>query len=277
MVARPHYRPVTERVGRLLVLGYGALVLMFLVLPILAVIPLSFNSSTFLSYPLAGFSLRWYRDFVESEKWLGALRNSISVATGTVLIATPLGTLAAFGLARGKFPLKRAVFAVIVSPIVVPVIIAAIAIYFVYARVGLVNSFLGLILCHVVLSVPFVVIVVHAAMQSFPENLLRAGASLGASPVRVFWRIVLPLIAPAVVSGALFAFMTSFDEVVTAIFLAGPAQRTLPLQMFDGVREEISPTITAVATLFIVASVACLVAIEFLQGRARRARSAKAQ
>jgi putative spermidine/putrescine transport system permease protein len=271
VIRRPaRYISPAERIWRVLFYGYCGLVFLFLLLPILAVMPLSFNAGAFLTYPLEGLSLRWYTDFFTSPRWVPALRNSVLIALATTAIATPLGTLAALGLVRADFALKPLLVGVLISPMIVPTIITAIGIYFLYAPLGLTGSYLGLILSHTVLAVPFVVVVVHATLQGFDTRLIRAGESLGARPLWVFCRVVLPLIAPGMISGAVFAFTTSFDELVTALFLAGPAQRTLPLQMFDGVREQISPTITAAATLLIVISVLLLATVELLRGRSRR-------
>ncbi|HEV8256122.1 MAG TPA: ABC transporter permease [Casimicrobiaceae bacterium] len=266
----PPYPSVPQQALRFGYYGFCALVFIFLVVPIVAVVPLSFNSGTFLTYPLEGFSLRWYDDFFTSPRWLPALRNSVVVGIFTTAIATPLGTLAAFGLVRAQFRLKPLVVGLLISPLIVPVIITAIGIYFVYSPLGLTSSRLGLVLAHTVLATPFVVVVVHATLQGFDPALWRAALSLGAPPLAVFRKVILPLIAPGVISGAIFAFTTSFDEIVTTIFIAGPEQRTLPLQMFDGVREQISPTITAAATLLIAVSVVMLGAIEVLRRRSAR-------
>ena len=266
----PPYPSPLQQALRFGYYGFCALVFIFLVVPIVAVVPLSFNSGTFLTYPLEGFSLRWYDDFFTSPRWLPALRNSVVVGIATTAIATPLGTLAALGLVRAEFRLKPLVIGLLISPLIVPVIITAIGIYFVYSPLGLTSSRLGLVLAHAVLATPFVVVVVHATLQGFDPALWRAALSLGAPPGAVFRKIVLPLIAPGVIAGAIFAFTTSFDEIVTTIFIAGPEQRTLPLQMFDGVREQISPTITAAATLLIAVSVVMLGAIEALRRRSAR-------
>ncbi len=249
---------------------FCALVFLFLLAPIVAIIPLSFNSGPFLTYPLEGLSLRWYEDFFTSPRWLPALQNSVIVAVATTILATPLGTLAALGLTRADFALKPLVIGLLISPMIVPVIIIAIAVYFAFSPLRLTGNLAGIVLAHTVLATPFVVIVVHATLQGFDSTLWRAGASLGARPLTVFRKVVLPLIAPGVMSGALFAFVTSFDELVTTIFLAGPQQRTLPLQMFEGVREQVSPTITAAATLLILVSVLLLGAVELLRHRGRR-------
>jgi putative spermidine/putrescine transport system permease protein len=248
------------------------LVLAFLILPILVIVPLSFSSGTFLSFPLPGLSLRWYEEFFTSAPWQLSLRNSLIVASATTVLATILGTLAALGLTRASLPGKTLLMGLILSPMVVPLVIIAVGVYFFYAPLGLTGSLLGLTLAHTALAVPFVVITVAATLQGFDPNHARAGASLGASPAVVFFRIILPLILPGVISGALFAFVTSFDEVVVALFLTGPQERTLPRQMFNGIRENISPVITAVASLLILISVLLLTTLELLRRRNERLR-----
>jgi putative spermidine/putrescine transport system permease protein len=271
-MALPAYASRLERAWHLLFRAFCALVLLFLILPIIAIIPISFSAGEWLTYPLPGLSLRWYDDFLSSRMWLLALKNSLIVASATAVLATALGTLAGLGLTRASFPLKGMVLALLISPMVVPIVITAVGVYFFFAQLGLVNTYLGLILAHTVLAVPFVVITVTAALQGFDATLTRAAASLGANPATVFFRITLPLILPGVISGALFAFATSFDEVVVALFLAGPEQRTLPRQMFSGIRENISPTITAVATILVTISVVLMTTIELLRRRSERLR-----
>ena len=255
---------------RLALYVFSALVLAFLVLPIFAIVPLSFNSSSFLSYPLAGLSLRWYEELIGSSGWMSALRNSVLVAAATTALATPLGTLAALGLTRLGSTLKPVLMALLLAPMFVPVIIVAVASYFLYAQLGLAQSMAGLVLGHTVLATPFVVLVVHASLQGFDATLLRAGASLGARPVIVMRRVLLPMIAPGMFAAAIFAFTTSFDEIVVAMLLAGVEQKTLPLKMFEGVRDHISPAITAAATLLVLTSIVLLGVIEGL--RRQRAR-----
>lgn len=250
---------------------FGAsLVLFFLLAPILAIIPLSFSSGNFLTYPLPGLSLRWYEELLTSEKWLPALRNSMIVGTSATALATVLGTLAALGLHRARFAFKPAVMGLLLSPMIVPVVITAIGVYFFFAPLGLTNSYAGLIIAHTALGAPFVVITVGATLAHFDIAMARAAASLGAPPLTAFFRVVLPLIMPGVASGALFAFATSFDEVVVALMIAGPEQRTLPREMFSGIRESINPTITAVATVLILTSVVLLVCLELLRRRSER-------
>ncbi|MDR3435540.1 ABC transporter permease [Telmatospirillum sp.] len=261
---------LSQKFGAGLTWSSSVVVLFFLLAPILAIIPLSFSSGNFLTYPLPGFSLRWYEELLTSEKWLPALRNSMIVGISATILATILGTLAAMGLNRARFPFKPLVMALLLSPMIVPVVITAIGVYFFFAPLGLANSFAGLIIAHTVLGAPFVVITVSATLAHFDIGMARAAASLGAAPLTGFFRVVLPLIMPGVASGALFAFATSFDEVVVALMIAGPEQRTLPREMFSGIRESINPTITAVATVLILTSVVLLVCLEFLRRRNER-------
>lgn len=264
-----------ERFWRAVLYGMSAVVLFFLMAPILAIIPLSFNSGTFLTYPLDGLSLRWYHEFIASVQWTRALKNSFIIGLSSAALATVLGTMAALGLTRADFRGKGLVMAILLSPMIVPVIITAVGFYFFFAPLGLTASYTGLIMAHTALGTPFVVITVSATLQGFDVSLARAAASLGASPVVTFFRVILPLIAPGVFSGTLFAFATSFDEVVVVLMVAGPEQRTLPREMFSGLRENISPTITAVATIMILVSVVMLASLELLRRRNERLRGIK--
>jgi putative spermidine/putrescine transport system permease protein len=221
-------------------------VLVFLLLPILVIVPLSFSDSSFLVYPIEGWSLRWYENLFGSAEWVRAAKNSFIVAPAATLIATVLGTLAAVGLARTSFPFKGALMSVLIAPMVVPIVVVGVSTYLFFANLGLADSYTALILVHAALGAPF-----------------------GANPVATFFRVTLPVIAPGVISGALFAFATSFDEVVVTLFLAGPSQVTLPRQMFTGIRENITPTIAAVATLLIVFTTTLLLVLEWLRGRRR--------
>lgn len=266
----PPYATPTERIWYYALRVLCALVLLYLVLPILAIVPLSFSDSSFLAYPVSGFSLRWYRNLFEAEEWMRAAKNSFIVAPAATLIATVLGTLAATGLSKAEFRGKALLMAVLISPMVVPVIVVGVGMYLFFAPLGLSDSYTALILAHAALGAPFVVTTVLATLQGFNHNLVRASLSLGAGRLTTFFRITLPLIAPGVISGALFAFATSFDEVVVTLFLAGAEQVTLPRQMFTGIRENISPTIAALATILIVFSTTLLLALEWLRGRAAR-------
>jgi putative spermidine/putrescine transport system permease protein len=250
--------------------AYG--VLFFLIAPLLVIIPLSFNAEPYFSFTEKmltlqpeGFSLRWYRDIAENPQWLEAMRNSLFIGLCSTALATVLGTLAAMGLARSNMPFRDFFMALLISPLIVPIVISAAGMYFFYAAVGLAQTTVGLILAHTALGVPFVVITMTATLSGFDHNLIRAASSLGANPLTTFFRVTLPLVAPGMISGALFAFAASFDEVVTVLFLGGPEQRTIPLQMWSGIREQISPTILAVATLLIVFSTLLLLTVEMLR------------
>jgi len=256
-----------------------AAVLVFLIAPIIAIMPLSFNSESFFTYPMPGLSLQWYRDFFTNERWMDSVWTSLEVATAVTVLATTLGILASLGLSRLQMRGKAAIVGLLLMPMIVPVIISAVGMYFFYVSLGILNitwAPVGLILAHTSLAAPFVVISVTATLSGFDHSLVRAGASLGAPPTTVFFKVVMPLILPGVISGGLFAFVTSFDEVVVAVFLASPEQRTLPKQMFNGIRENISPTITAAATLLILVSVALLTSLELLRRRQERLRGIRA-
>jgi len=271
-MAVPAYATPAERVWYYLHRLICAAVLLFLIAPILVVMPLSFNAEPYFSYPLPGLSLRWYEDFFTNDRWTLALKNSMVVAAAVTILATSLGTLAALGLSRTRFWGRDLVMSLLISPMVVPLIISAVGMYFFYTRIAVSNSLPGLILAHTALATPFVVIVVTATLSGFDHSLTRAGASLGAPPQTVFFKVILPLILPGVISGALFACVTSFDESTVVLFLAGPEQRTLPKQMFSGIREVISPTITAAATLLILFAITMLTTIELLRRRSERLR-----
>jgi putative spermidine/putrescine transport system permease protein len=242
-------------------------VLVFLLLPILVIMPLSFSDSSFLVYPIPGWSLKWYENLFTSSEWSRAAKNSFIVAPAATLIATTLGTMAAVGLARTSFAFKGLLMSLLIAPMVVPIVVVAVSTYLFFAPFGLVDSYAGLIIVHAALGAPFVLTTVLATLQGFNHNLVRASLSLGVTPLATFFRITLPVIAPGVISGALFAFATSFDEVVVTLFLAGPEQVTLPRQMFTGIRENITPTIAAVATLLIIFTTSLLLVLEWLRGR----------
>ncbi len=269
-LAKPLFAPHTSLVERMwyfTLRGLAVLTLLYLILPVLAIVPLSFSSSTFLVYPIPGWSLRWYQNLIASDEWRMAAKNSFIVAPSATVLATVLGTVAAIGLTKANFRGKALLMAILISPMIVPVVVVGVGMYLFFAPLGLANTYIGLIMAHASLGVPFVVTTVVATLQGFNYNLVRASLSLGANPVKTFFRITLPVIAPGVISGALFAFATSFDEVVVTLFLAGADQTTLPRQMFTGIRENISPTIAALATILIVFSTCLLLTLEWLRGR----------
>jgi putative spermidine/putrescine transport system permease protein len=265
----PAYARLPDKLGWWALRAACAGVLLFLLLPILVIIPLSFSDSSFLVYPIPGWSLKWYDNLFTSPEWSRAAKNSFIVAPCATLIATVLGTLAAVGLARANFAFKGLLMSLLIAPMVVPIIVVGVSTYLFFAPLGLADSYVGLIIVHAALGAPFVLTTVLATLQGFNHNLVRASQGLGANPLRTFFRITLPLIAPGVISGALFAFATSFDEVVVTLFLAGPQQVTLPRQMFTGIRENITPTIAAVATLLILFTTGLLLVLEWLRGRQR--------
>ena len=255
-------------------LGTAAgLVLVFLVLPIVIVFPLSFSSGSYMSFPPPGFSLRWYRAFFDSRSWMGAALVSLQVAVPVTLLSVLLGTPAALGLQRGAFPGKRLVNALVLSPVIVPGIIVAIGTYFVYAQYGLIGNPLALVLGHTCIAVPFVVINVASALQGVDPALERASLSLGASPAGTFRQVTLPLIAPGIMAGAVFAFITSFDELLIALFLSGTGAVTLPRRMFDEIRYDIDPTIAAVSSLLIFVTTGLMLIAELMRRRTQRLRS----
>ncbi len=267
-----------------------ALIFIFLITPILVVMPLSFNSQDFftftpemLSFDPEGYSLKHYRDFFTNNEWQRSLKNSVIIAPIATIISVSLGTLAAIGLSQSHVPFKGTIMAILISPMIVPLIISATGMFFFYSSLGnwmenslgLDKNFVGyikVVLAHAVLGIPFVIITVTATLVGFDQSLTRAAANMGADPVTTFFRIQMPLILPGVISGGLFAFITSFDEVVVVLFVGSASQKTLPWQMFTGLREQISPTILAVATILVAISIALLTVVELLRRRSERLR-----
>ncbi len=246
---------------------HTGIVLVFLIAPILAIIPLSFNAGSYFSYPMSGFSMRWYEKALLSPDWRLAFFNSLGIGAVSTLLATLLGTLAALGLSRVNFPLRWLIMPLLISPMIIPVVVVAVGFYLVFAPLGLTNSYIGVVLSHAVLGTPFVVITVTASLLSFDRNLVRAASGMGAAPWTAFRRVTLPLISPAVATGAIFAFATSFDEVIVILFIGGPSQRTVPRQMWSGIRDSIDPSILAVATLLTVFAIALFATIGWLRER----------
>ena len=254
-------------------------IFVFLITPILVVMPLSFNSQDFftftpemLRFDPAGYSLKHYKDFFTSSEWQQALRNSLLIAPVATLLSVSFGTLAAIGLSSEHVPFRRAIMAILISPMIVPLIISAAGMYFFYSRIGLQGTYMGVVLAHAALGIPFVIITVTATLVGFDRSLTRAAANMGADPVTTFFRVQMPLILPGVISGGLFAFITSFDEVVVVLFVGSASQQTLPWQMFTGLREQISPTILAVATILVIISIILLTVVEMLRRRSERLR-----
>lgn len=278
-MALPSYAGPLETLWYYLFRLLCVLIFVFLISPLVVIIPLSFNIEPYFSFTEGmlsldpdAFSLRWYEEFMGSERWLGAIQNTVIVAICSTILSMILGTLAALGLSRSELPYKGVIMGLLISPMIVPLIISAAGMFFFYSSIGISQSYLGLILAHTALGTPFVVITVTATLIGFDHNLVKAATSLGATPTYAFFKITVPLIMTGVISGGLFAMMTSVDEVVVALFIAGAEQRTVPMQMWAGIREQISPTILAVATLLVAMSILLLTTVEYLRRRSERIR-----
>ncbi len=253
------------------VLGiFSAVVLGFLVAPALVVIPISFSSGTIMAFPLPGLSLQWYQEVLFLPTWRSAVVNTALIGVAAAALATVIGTIGAVGIDRLGRRLKTATLLLSIFPLMVPIVIVALGGYLMLVAIGLNNTYWGAILLHAMLGLPFVVISVLSALQGFDRNLWRAASSLGAKPTTAFRRVVLPIILPGVVTGAVFAFATSLDEVVVASFVTAPAQKTIPLQMFSGIKDNTGPNVTAAATILLVLSVVFLCVVEILRRRSER-------
>ena len=291
-MALPSYATPVQRTYYYAYLVFCGIVFFFLIAPLVAIIPISFSRSPFMLFTegmLAwppdpeAWSFRWYRYMVGictdknlttpcSNRWMIGTVNSFFVGTVSTLVATALGTLAALGLSRPHMPYKGIIMSILISPMIVPLIITAAGMFFFYAKINLVYTFTGIILAHVALSTPFVVITVTATLVGFDTNMTKASQSLGARPVRTFFKVIMPLILPGVISGALFAFITSFDEVVIVMFMASLDQLTIPKQMWAGIRHEISPVILCMATCLVALSIFLLTTVELLRRRSEKLR-----
>jgi len=291
-MALPSYATTGQRIGWYTFLTYCGLVFFFLIAPIFIILPLSFSSSPFfeftrefMNFEPEAWSLRWYRQMVGiasvgdttvvSNKWMLGTRNSFIIGISATFLATALGTVAALGLSRRNMPFKGTIMAILISPMIVPLIITSAGMFFFYSKIGLTHTYLGLILAHTALGTPFVVITVTATLTGFDTNLIRASQSLGADTMRTFFKVIMPLILPGVISGALFAFITSFDEVVVVMFVGSVEQITIPKQMWAGLRQETSPVILCMATCLVLLSIALLTTVELLRRRSERLRGIK--
>jgi len=298
-MALPAHATPVEKVWHYTYLTICALIFTFLIVPIIIIVPLSFNTEPYftftegmLAFDPDAYSTRWYQDIFKNgmlnpeaplswawfsdawnnAQWLRATRNSFFIATISTVVATTLGTLAALGLSRPEMPARSLITGLLISPMIVPLVITATGMFFFYSDIGLAKTYTGVILAHATLGIPFVIITVTATLTSFDTSLIRASASCGATPTTTFFKIIMPLILPGMISGALFAFITSLDEVVVMLFVADVEQRTIPRQMFSGLREQISPTILAVATVLVIISIALLTTVELLRRRSERLR-----
>ena len=301
-MALPKHASRLERIWHYTYLVICALIFLFLMAPILVVIPLSFNAEPYFTFTEKmlrldpeGYSTRWYdllltfgmqapeaardgswwADAWSNAAWIQATKNSIIIGFFSTLLATVLGTIAALGLSRPEMPGRRVIMAILISPMIVPIIIVATGLFFFYSAISIQDwgiPYLGVILAHATLGIPFVIITVTATLVGFDHSLTRAAASMGASPAMTFLRVQMPLILPGVISGALFAFVTSFDEVVVVLFVGGLDEQTIPRQMWNGIREQISPAILSVATILVLISIALLTTVELLRRRSEKLR-----
>ena len=294
-MALPSYATPVQRTYYYIYILFCCVVFFFLIAPLVAIVPISFSKSPFmiftdgmLSWPPdpEAWSLRWYTYMIGictdpalttpcGKRWIIGTINSFYVGFISTFFATALGTLAALGLSRPHMPFKGIIMSILISPMIVPLIITAAGMFFFYARINLVYTFTGIILAHIALSTPFVVITVTATLVGFDTNMIKASQSLGAKPTRTFFKVIMPLILPGVISGALFAFITSFDEVVIVMFMASLDQLTIPKQMWAGIRQEISPVILCMATCLVVLSILLLSTVELLRRRSERLRGIK--
>ena len=296
-MALPSYTTLVQRTYYYAYLFFCGVVFFFLIAPLVAIIPISFSKSPFMLFTegmLAwppdpeAWSFRWYRYMVGictdknlttpcSNRWMVGTVNSFFIGSISTFFATALGTLAALGLSRPHMPYKGLIMSILISPMIVPLIITSAGMFFFYAKVNLVYTFTGIILAHVALSTPFVVITVTATLVGFDTNMTRAAQSLGARPIRTFFKVIMPLILPGVISGALFAFITSFGEVVIVMFMASLDQLTIPKQMWAGIRQEISPVILCMATCLVALSIFLLTTVELLRRRSEKMRGITAR
>lgn len=307
MAKLPPYTTTGQKIWHYTFRFLTGLVFLFLITPILIIIPLSFNHEPYFTFTSGmlhldpeAYSLRWYRDIFangmlnpdatgaewwsdmwNNAQWIRATKNSFIIGFWATLLATGFGTLAAIGLSRSEMPFKGAIMSLLISPMIVPLVVTAAGMFYFYSndfnpfvegKQALAGSKLGVILAHAALGTPFVIITVTSTLVGFDKSLTRASANMGAGPLRTFFKVQMPLILPGVISGGLFAFITSFDEVVAVLFLAGPEDKTIPRQMWSGIREQISPTILAVATILVAISIVLLATLEMLRRRSERLR-----
>jgi ABC-type spermidine/putrescine transport system permease subunit II len=261
----------TPRKGRRLISGVLLFniaifsVLLFMVLPAFIVIPMSFDSSEYLRFPPENFSLKWYAEFFQSGPWLDSLWLSFKVALLTTLVSTLIGMLGSLALTRGLFPGKTFINAVVLSPMIIPVIILAVAVYGLYAKLGLIGTTIGLVFAHSVLAVPYVVIIMSSNLYRFDLSLELASMNLGANRIETFFLVTLPLILPGLVTSGIFSFITSFDELVVANFISGIRGTTLPKRMFDGIRMDVSPVVAAVSSVLIIVAIITIFMLQSFQ------------
>ncbi|MGJ4941978.1 ABC transporter permease [Bradyrhizobium sp. HKCCYLS1011] len=253
--------------GRWLLNGFVGLVLVFLLLPTLIVVPMSLGEASYIQFPPKGLTLKWYHAYFSDPDWMGATWFSLKTAFATAVGATVIGTLASFALVRGNLPGARALQALTLAPLIVPHIVLAVALYLVFAPIGLTGNFAGFAIANTMLSVPFVVLTISAALQRFDPALELAALSCGASRTQAFWHVVLPNIAPGVAAGAVFAFLASFDEATVAFFISGVEGKTITRKLFEDIDYNLTPVIAAASTVMVVVSLALMAGVEWLRSR----------
>ncbi|MCX7711408.1 MAG: ABC transporter permease [Clostridia bacterium] len=249
-------------------------IIIFLILPVFIVIPISFSSAQYLTFPPPGFSLQWYESFFSDSEWVEAAIKSIQVGLLTTILSLVLGIMTSIGLVKGNFPGKQLLQNIFLMPLVVPTIIIAIAVYSFQSKTGLVGTTFGLVTAHTIMATPFVIVTVLASLKGMDPNLEYAAMSLGANPFLTFMKVTLNVIKPAIASSALFAFVTSFDEIVVTLFISGVSVTTLPKKMWDGVRTQVDPTIAAVSSIMIILIVVILISSQ-IYGEVRDNKMAK--
>ncbi|MFC3183167.1 ABC transporter permease [Cypionkella sinensis] len=253
-----------------LILGLTCLLIaIWLVAPTLVVIPMSFAEKKSLAFPPTGFSLQWYQNFFTNPQWFDSLIVSAKVASMVAVVATVIGTMAAIGIERLKGRTGGLIRAVLITPMIVPGVVLAVGIYAVYLDAQLVGTWTGYVFAHTLLAIPFVVIAVGANLAVFDTRLETAAASLGASRLATFFSVTLPLILPGILSGALFAFVTSFDEVIVSLFITSPQLKTLPVQIFSSMTRDADPTVAAVGSLIFMAT-SVIIGLGLIFGTRRR-------
>jgi putative spermidine/putrescine transport system permease protein len=257
-------------IGRIALGVFCTLVLLYLMLPVLIVIPMSFSSARFLSFPPPSLSLRWYREYLGNPSWMQATQVTLTVALLTVVIATPLGVTAAYAISQSRLRIMRLIHMTLLLPLVVPIIITAVGIFFVYARIGLVATMTGLVLANVMLGLPYVVISVVAGLQSFDPTQEMVARSLGMNRLRSFFAVTLPQIKASVIAGGIFAFISAMDETIVGLFISGGQYQPLTKRMFTALRDEIDPTIAAISTLMTAASFLLVLVASRRQGKVAR-------
>jgi putative spermidine/putrescine transport system permease protein len=261
-----------ERMGglRYVLFGVAALVMLFLLLPIVFIVALSFGSSQWLAFPPPGWTLRWYRDLLADPRWLESALTSAKIAVLVTILSVTLGLLASFALVRGSFPGRAALRTLFLIPMVLPVVVFAVAFYAFSLSVGLSGTLLGFVLAHTVLALPFAIIPISNSLEAFDRSIEDAAVLCGASPWEARLRVTLPNIRLGIFSAAVFSFLVSWDEVVVAIFMASPTLQTLPVRIWGTVRQDLSPVIAAASTLLILFTIALMVVAALLRKGFRR-------